>query len=37
MEQDDWKNLGMGNLHTSQNVSTTDTKDTEQADSKKVE
>lgn len=34
MEQDDWKNLGMGNLHTSQNASTTDAKDTGQSDKK---
>jgi hypothetical protein len=31
MERDDWKNLGMGNLGTSQNVSAKDTKDTGQS------
>lgn len=31
MERDDWKNLGMGTLETSQSVSAKDTKDTGQS------
>ena len=31
MERDDWKNLGMGNLGTSQSVPVKDTKDTGQS------
>ena len=31
MERDDWKNLGMGNLGTSQSASSKDTKDTGQS------
>ncbi|KAF9650751.1 hypothetical protein BDM02DRAFT_3111801 [Thelephora ganbajun] len=34
MERDDWKNLGMGNLDTSQSVSAKDMKDTGQSDEK---
>lgn len=34
MERDDWKNLGMGSLDTSQNVSAKDTKDTGQPNKK---
>jgi len=32
MERDDWKNIGMGNLGTSQSASTKDTTDTGQSD-----
>ena len=32
MERDDWKNLGMGSLGTSQTVSAKDVKDTGQTD-----
>ena len=31
MERDDWKNLGMGSLGTSQNASAKDAKDTGQS------
>ena len=31
MERDEWKNLGMGNLDTSQRVSAKDAKDTGQS------
>ena len=34
MERDEWKNLGMGNLHASQTASATDTKDTERSNKK---